>query len=161
MSTPTQRMYVVFEAVAGLDAVPTGTPGWKGPHYVPWLLIGPRLGQHRHIPGVDGRDPVEKEFDELTVVQPLKINGRRDGDGNAHPDRLVGVYANHGYLTEHLFAYKGARGVTLHMPGGELWTGMATVEDWVCAPDPNSGGDYLVGDLEVKVHGGRLVEAGS
>lgn len=159
MAVTPHRTWVTFDAVDGLDEVPTGTPGWWGRNYMGWIMLGPRLGEHRHIPGVDGRTPIPQEFDELTVVTPLLIIGKVDADGNPYADPIDGVWANHKYLREHLFSYTGVRDVTLHAPDGTLWTGEATVQDWFCTEAPNSDGTQLVGDLEVKVHGGYLVEA--
>lgn len=163
MPTVTNQIeYVTFETVDGLDAVPTGTPGWKGIDYTAWYLLGPKLGENRHRPGINGRLGVAKELDQLVIVQKMRINGRYDREGGRYTDQLDGVLANHLYLRENLFEYLGAaRSVTLHARDGSTWVGTCTVEDWVCAPARTSGGDVLEGDLEVHVLGGKLTQSGS
>lgn len=153
-----QPEYVTFASVGALDAVDTFKDGaWKGLNYTMWYRTGRVLGENRHVPGVAGREEVEKELDELTFSQHMRFVGRKDKDGAPHADPFVGVMENLLYFREHVLDYKDPRSTTLHKRAGTTSAGSVQIGDWEETVDPDSGGDVILLTFQVTIPAGSLV----
>lgn len=153
----TQPEYLTFDAVGALHAVPTGTPAWKGLNYTPLYRMGPRVGGNRPIPGESGRLYVPREIDELQVSLHLRINGKKDREGNTHADPFLGVRTNLLYLRKHVLDYVPERGITFTMRDTSTATGDAVIEDWEDTVDPASAGDIILLVVRLTIAAGVLV----
>lgn len=154
----TQVEFAKWAAADGLDAVPTGTPGWWGLGYLAWYRMGARVGDNRPITGVPGRLHVPREYDELRVPQRILIDGHRDREGTPYGDPLDGVTQNLLYLREHLLDYLPQRSITFHARSGTTYTGLGTIDDeWTLVEAPNSDGSHVHLDFVVVIEAGSIV----
>jgi hypothetical protein len=151
----TSTEYLTFDAATPLPAVPLNTPAWKVTDYTS-LRRRVRVGEDRPIPGVAGRLHVPREWDALTVALPMKVNGRKDREGNLHADPFVGVEVNHQYLLTNVVNVLDQRAVTFTRRTGSPLTGNVTVQDWEPTADPNSAGDHLICFLTITIAAGWL-----
>lgn len=152
--------YLSFDADSPHPAIALNTPAWKVTSYTA-LRKRTRVGENRPIPGAPGRLYVPREWDEQTVVLPMKINGRLDHEGDAHEDWFDGVDVNHQYLLDHIVDVLAERDVTFHRRDGATFQGSVVVDEWEPSDVPKSGGTDLVSFLTLKVMDGYLTQVGS
>lgn len=151
----------VFDADSPLPQVSLNIDGaWKVTDYSP-LRRRFRVGENRVIPGSPGRLWVDREWDEQVAPLPMKIFGRKDYSGNPWSDHFDGALENYNYLLDNVFNILDLRSGTFTDRLTDVWTGSVAVEDYDFSPDPNSGGDVLVGTVRLVVPAGWLTLTGS
>jgi hypothetical protein len=140
----TATEYVLFPAVGALPAIATETPACyvEEDSYLPiYGFAPPQVGEDDPVPGIPGRFPQPREYDEGSFSLKLVIVGEYDDNGVAQPNALLGVRANLDHFRTNLLmppgTADGTRPMEFHKLDGSVVGADVFVES-AADPGPDS-----------------------